>query len=164
MEAEWAAKEDADGLNRGSKRDEAEQHAFDDAIPVGRVGDFLDEFVVCLFDGAGGGEILPFLRFAVVDVLDVAGLEIGITFDDFVVFDNAAADTGREGKVERAPLEAVSLGESGKVGVVVHENRGAELGLEHGGEVEVVPVEIAEPDGFVVLDDAGHGDRDSLET
>lgn len=35
--------------------------------------------------------------------------------------------------------------------------------MEHSGEVEVAPREIAKPDGLVALDDAWHGDRDSLD-
>ena len=162
-ETKRATKDDALGFDGGRKRNESEQYALDDFVPVGGVGDFGDEFVVFFVDGAGGGEVFPFFGFALIDVFDVAGLEVGVALDDLAIFDHAATDTGRKGEVKGAPLETVGLGEGGKIGVVIEVNGEIEVVLEHGGKVEIVPVEIAKPDGLIVLNDARHGDSDGLE-
>ena len=119
--------------------------------------------MVFLIDGAGSGEILPFAGFTLVDVLDVARFEVGVALDDLAVFYHATTDTGGKGEVKRTTLELISFGEGGQISVIVYIDREAEISLEHSGKAEIVPVEIAEPDSFVALDDAWHRDRDGLE-
>ena len=74
--AEWAAEDDAIWLEFDSVRNEAEQHALDDIVPSGAVGDFFDEFAVTGTDSTRSGEVFPFVLFAVVGVVLVARLEI----------------------------------------------------------------------------------------
>ena len=57
----------------------------------------------------------------------------------------------------------MSLSERSKISVVIHVDGEIKVVLEHGRKVEVVPVEVAKPDGLVVFDDTGHRNGDGLE-
>jgi len=157
-EAEWAAKDDAIRFNRGRHRDEAEQHAAGNIEPIFGVGDFVDHLAILGIDGAGGGEIFPFFFDAFVGKENVAGFEIAVAFGELAIFDNAATDAGREGEVKGAAFAMMRFGERGKVGVIFDENREAEILFKLFGDIKIVPIEIAEPNGDIALNDARHGD------
>lgn len=116
-------------------------------------------------DSASGGNVFPFEPLMVPDIFSVARFEIGIAFNELAIFDNAAADASGESKIKSATGAMTCFGEGSKIGVVLEINRksAAEVAAEQGGEVEIVPREITEPDSLVALDDARHGDADGFD-
>ena len=58
----------------------------------------------------------------------------------------------------------VCLGEGGKVGVILDINSKTKIFFQLFGDVEIVPVEIAKPDGDVALNNARHGDGARFNT
>lgn len=157
-EAEWTTKDDAIGFNRGCHRDETKQHATGNIEPIFGVGDFVDHLAIFGIDGTGGGEIFPFFFDTFVGKENVAGFEVAVTFGELTIFDDAAADAGRESEIKGAAFATMCFGERGKVGVIFDENREAKIFFKLLGDVEIVPIEIPEPDGDIALDDARHGD------
>ena len=77
-EAERAAKDDAIWFELDGLRNEAEEHALDDVVPRGAVGDLFDELAVTGANSAGGSEVFPFVFFAMIEVFFVAGLEVAV--------------------------------------------------------------------------------------
>ncbi len=131
--------------------------------PIFGIGDFVDHFAIFGIDGAGGGKIFPFFFDTLVGVKNVAGLEVAIAFGELTILDYAATDTGREGEIKRATFGMVCLGERSEISVVFDVDGEAEIFFELFGDVEIVPVEIAEPDGDVAFDDAWHSNGARLD-
>lgn len=118
--------------------------------------------MVFVADGASGGKIFPFCFFAFIGVLEMARFEVGVTFHERAIFDYAAANTSRKGEIERASFGIARLGESGEVGIIFDVNWKLEFFFEELSDVEIVPRKVAEPDGAVMLDNAGHGNGDGF--
>ena len=159
-EAERAAKDDAIWFELDSLGDEAEEHALDDVVPRGAVGDLFDELAVAGANGASGGEILPFVLLAVIEVFLVARLEIAVFIRELAADGDAAADTGAKGVIDVLVIDVASFGEGGEISVVFDESGELEILLEFMGNIERLPGEIAEPGGAVVLHDTRHGDAE----
>ena len=92
----------------------------------------------------------------------MAGFEVLETLKNVSIFDDAASDASRECKVEAAASAVARLGESGEGGIVFDVNWKLEFFFEELSDVEIVPRKVAEPDGAVVLDNAGHGNGDGF--
>ena len=88
----------------------------------------------------------------------MTGLKIAVALSELAIFYDAATDTGREGEIKGATFAMVGLGESGEIGVVFNVDGEAEIIVEFGGDIKIVPVEVAKPSGNVAFDDAGHRD------
>lgn len=160
-EAERTAKDDAIWFELDSLRNEAEEHALDNVIPRGAVGDLFDELAVTGANGASGGEIFPFVFLAVIEVFFVARLEIAVLIREFAPESDTAADTGAEGVIDVLVIDVASFGEGGEISVVFDESRELKILLELVGDIERLPGEIAEPGGAVILHDTRHGDAES---
>ncbi len=77
-EAERAAKDNTVWFELDGLRDEAEEHSLDNVVPGFAVGDFTNQFAITGANGARGGEIFPFVFFAVIEVFFVARFEVAI--------------------------------------------------------------------------------------
>lgn len=159
-EAERAAKDDAIWFELDSLRNEAEEHALDNVVPRGAVGDFFDELAVTGANGASGGEIFPFVLFAVIEVFFVARLKIAVLVRELSAERYTTANTGTEGVVDVLVIDAAGFGEGGEISVVFDESRELKILLELVGDIERLPGEIAEPGGAVIFHDARHGDAE----
>ena len=123
--AERAAEDDLGGAILFDDRGEAEGDAGRDVVEGGFVGDVLNETVVIeAANCAGRGEIFPFGGFRgwgslrSVGVGEVAWFEVGAVFGEAVVFDDAATDASRKGKIDGFARFVLGLGEGGEIGVV----------------------------------------------
>ena len=159
-EAERAAEDNAIWLELDGLRNEAEEHALDDVVPRGAVGDFFDELAVTGANSAGGSEVFPFVFLAVIEVFFVAWLEVAILVREFAAEGDAATDAGAKGVINILVVDAAGFGEGSEVGVVFDESRELVIFFELVGDIEGLPREIAEPDGAIVLHNAGHCDTE----
>lgn len=161
-ESEGAAKDNAIWLNRGGIWYEAEEHTLDDVGPGCLIFDRGYMLAVGLIDGGGGGDILPLFFGAVISVNGVARLEIMVALEDAAVGYDAAANTSAKSEIEATKRALVCLGESGKVGVILDDDRLIKIALEKMGDIEVLPGEITEVNSDIIFDDARHSNANHI--
>lgn len=93
----------------------------------------------------------------------MAGFEVAIFFDKLAVLDDGATNTGREGKVKAATFAVASLGKASEIGVIFDVNWDMKICVQLVRDIKIAPRQIAEPDAFVVMNNARHGDGDSFD-
>ena len=147
----------------GNNGVEAGGDATGDIDPIALVFNLRGHFTEMLANGLCRGEIFPFDQLALVVVFVVARLEIEDRGVDGAVMEDATADTGRKGEVNRGTGQIFGFGKAGEVSVIGEKYGSGGEFFELGGEVEVVPWEVGEPERLIVFDRAGNGDGDGLE-
>ena len=111
-EGEGAADNDSLGGLLVNDVEEAKGEASDEIFEVDVVEDEVLEGgdLVGLNEGFGGGKVFPFFSGAVKGIFDVTGLKSVGRFEEFAILGDAAADAGREGKVDGLAIFATGAG------------------------------------------------------
>lgn len=162
---ERTTKDNAIGFKGSDERGEAKSDAGGNIAPDVVIGNVTDEAAVFFVNSAGGGDVFPFELLTVPDIFGVTRFEIGITFNELAVFDNAATDAGRESEIKGATSAVACFGKCGEVGVVLEINwkSAAKVAMKQSSKIEIMPRQIAEPNSLVALDDPRHSDANGFD-
>lgn len=162
FESERSAKDDGIWANTGNNRMEAGSDATRNFYPVGLACDFGGELTVVFGYGFGRGKIFPLEELAAVFVFVMSGFVNANGRVDFIVSDDAAANTGRESEIDGETVKALGFGESGEIGVVLEVDGYVIELIQIGTKIEIDPREVAEPKDLIAFNWPGNGNGDAF--